>query len=302
MKLPVFAHQFNTAYSPQPPLGVTTNDTELPISDVYVKTNDGVVWMARWDTHNAAIASVEALTSAVRIYEAQGIGTRPWGVVSGLAPEEEGRLAATVARAAGGAYIVDLEPYYHGGPGNPQYWRSDLGAGPAAVDEFARSFLANGGTELWLSVDARDPHLDPVSFSQWTLPWHKVMRCLPQVYFTDFSTSPEFALDKAVTTLADHGWTNRASIYPVLPADAEPEEMMQAIRYAHALGCGGVSLWQRATLRSDTMADVAELADPWTPTPPIEPGKSTVVLAALERAQNHLDAAQADILEARAAA
>ena len=140
-----------------------------------------------------------------------------------------------------------------------------------------------------------------------------VTRVVPQVYFTDFvrprNPGPEdvrTALDAALGALATHGWYNRASVWPALPGDADPERMCQAILEAHGLGCGGVAVWQRANLRPDTAAAIASLDDPWavssappaTPAPPPEvPAPAPYVdapaaLMHVRAARNALDSAE----------
>jgi hypothetical protein len=57
-------------------------------------------------------------------------------------------------------------------------------------------------------------------------------------------------------------WQDVAAIHPILDGDAGPEEMLRAIRFAHDVGCGGVSIFQRANLRRDTAAAVLALDDP----------------------------------------
>ena len=213
----------------------------------------------------------------------------------------EGRQAGTIARAAARAgdpacYLVDLEPHYHGGA-TPQFWRDDLGAGPAEAAAWLDAFAAAGGDEVWVVPDARDPHLQPISFRTWAE--HPLVTLVaPQVYFTDFvrprqptAADVRAALEQALATLAAHGWADAARVSPVLPGDASPERLAEGVEYARRLGCAGVSIWQRATLRADTAAALAALPDPWG-----EPvASSPEPLAALrhqpESARNELDAA-----------
>jgi hypothetical protein len=177
-----------------------------------------------------------------------------------VAPSEaEPRTArvALIRAAVPAAGILDLEPANHG-----PYWRDDLGAGPAEVRAHVDRFCAAGGEELWLAPDARAPWLDRVSFRAW-IEQPVVTRVLPQVYWRMFEQQPESALAGAVATLREHGWREVGAIHPILDGDAGAEEMVRAIRFAHDIGCGGVSIFQRANLRRDTAAAVLTLDDPW---------------------------------------
>ena len=106
MRLPVFVHQFDSGYADN---GLGSDDTRLPLSEVWGKTNDGLTWMAQWDGHPAAIGSLDAVVRTERdVYAPQGIDYRPWGVVHGRWPgvadcaRNEGRMAGEIARAAAG--------------------------------------------------------------------------------------------------------------------------------------------------------------------------------------------------------
>ena len=172
MNAAVWLHQFNTGYAAHVLGGQT--DTDLGIREIYGKTNDGLRWMSDFDPSPDAISGIGAvLHTARRRYGDAGIRFVPWGVIHGrweFSPQQaklEGARAALIARAAvtGGrkaVYIVDLEPFNHAT--FPAFWRNDLGAGPTEVFQFAATFQANGGDELWVAPDARDPHLTPVSF------------------------------------------------------------------------------------------------------------------------------------------
>ena len=274
MRVPVRVHNFANAC----PGAIGPDDTAAPIAAVYGKTNDGLNWQGRRDAHAAEINGLPAVVRAEReIYGPQEIEYMPWGVVHGRREGNadqalvEGLLAGQVARAAAGpgeraTCVVDLEPHYHAG--FPAFWRDDLGAGPEEVAAFVGGFIEEGGEDLWLAPDARNPHMAPVSFRAWTQ-HDVVLRVLPMVYFTDFRQEPEAALDRALMTLREYGWPDVRTVHPVLPGDAAPAAMLRAIRYARGLGCGGVSVWHRGNLRSDTAAAIAALLDPWVSAPPV---------------------------------
>ncbi|MCK9495126.1 MAG: hypothetical protein M0R75_06470 [Dehalococcoidia bacterium] len=276
MEIDAWIWQFGKDY----PGEVGNDDQRLPFASVYIKTNDGNSWQGQFDDHPAEISGLEAVKVArTTIYQPQGIGMMPWGVVQGVnrnkrdISAEEGKRAGQIAVAAAGAgeparYIVDLEPYYHGGPNNPQFWRNDLGAGPAHVQRFIEAFVAAGGQELWVAPDARTAHLPPVSFQTWA-DSPTVTAILPQVYFTDFRQPARVALDHALITLADYR-VGPSRIRPVLPGNAEPAPLLDAITYSQAKGCTGVSFWRRGSFRVDSLQAIAGLTNPWGPEPPRE--------------------------------
>ncbi len=154
-------------------------------------------------------------------------------------------------------YRLDLEPATHG-----LFWRDDLGAGPAEVRVYCERFAANGGEELWAAPDARNPWLGRVSFGEWAAQ-PVVTRVLPQVYWRAFGMQPEAALARALSALRQHGWPDVQTVYPILDGDAQPSEMVRAIRFVYEAGCGGISIFQRATLRQDTADAVLAPEDRW---------------------------------------
>lgn len=303
MQLPIWVHNVTSAYPGAG--GLPVDDTENPFSAVYGKTNDGLRWQATWDRHSAAIDSLLAVTRTDQaIYGAQGIEYIPWGVVHGRwegttnYARQEGALAAKIAMAAAEGiddappvYIVDLEPHYHAP--FPAFWRNDIGADASDVAAFVEAFRTRAGHlgELWACVDARDPHLAPISFSAWADEREMVKRVLPMVYFTDFmrprvagSRDALTAIRSAVDLLREYGIPEPA-IFPVLPGDAEPGVMVTAIQGAHEEGCGGVSIWQRGNLRANTAAAIAAMDDPWE----TEPVEDPVNRAAIQQLLDGID-------------
>lgn len=175
--------------------------------------------------------------------------------------------------------ILDLEPANHG-----PFWRDDLGAGAEEVRIYCERYSAAGGRELWLAPDARRLRLDRVSFGAW-IEQPVVTRVLPQIYWRIFKQSPETGLTNAVTLLREQGWEDVRTIRPILDGDAGPEEMVRAIRFAHDLGCGGVSIFQRKNLRRDTAAAVLAMDDPWDVPPQPHPHRHEILeaVAAIRR-------------------
>lgn len=275
MKIDVVSWQFNKSYTDHP-LGLTPNDAALPFKGIYPKSNDGLAWMGTFDDHPAEISSLAAMTRVAGIYRDQGMGCVPWMVVHLREPGRntaaaEGTLAGQIAAAAGPAavMIIDLEPHeYDPTTGFTYYLRDDLGADAGDVDAFVNAFLAAGGRELWMNPDARAGRMP--TWSAW---WARdeVTTVMPQVYWPDFRLPYRTALDQAITFLQSMGVHQVKNIRPMLPATATPADFVAAVEYCKALGCGGVSLYQRGNTSPALCEAIEALADPWAavdPTPP----------------------------------
>lgn len=308
MKLPVWIHNVASAYPGNG--GLPVDDSANPFSHVYGKTNDGLRFQGVWDDHATDINSVEDVVHHDReIYQPQGIEYVPWGVVhgrwegdwsAGEYARDEGRMAAAIAMAAAGpgetpTYIVDLEPHYHAP--FPAYWRDDLGAAEPDIREFVVQFRnnTNGLGRLWLAVDAREPHLEPVKFAYWAS-FDAVERILPMVYFTDFArpaVAQTYHARDALRTMESvlggngAGMLLKRHIHPIFPGDALPEVMEYAIEEAFEQDFGGVSVWQRGNLTLNTADRIAAMDDPWVqaPQPPaIDVASIRLELDTVERA------------------
>ena len=282
LKVAVWGWQFQNEYPGE--AGATTDDSKLPISEYWGKTNDGLNWQGVYDAHALEfkdLASVHHMEA--RVYGQQGIEFKPWGVVRGAQvgwsgtsyAKAEGTLAGQIAVASAGpgeraTYIIDLEPYYHGGS-TPQFWRNDLGAGPAHVRAFITSFKAAGGQELFIAPDARPGHLDPVSFATW-LEDPCVTLIMPQVYWTDFKRSPAASLDTAKSELMKYG-VIPSRVVAVTPGNSTPQDMRDGIRHAHSIGFRGVSVWRRGTISPEVFDAIASMDDPWYVPPVVDPPK-----------------------------
>ncbi|CAB4166899.1 hypothetical protein UFOVP1383_43 [uncultured Caudovirales phage] len=292
MKLPIFLHQFDTGYGGSLLPG---DDAALPFSELWVKTNDGLAWMSNFDRHPARVGDLGQVQRLAAMYAGQGITMRPWFVphgreVTGSIAELEGRLAGQIAAVSGGVALVDLEPHEPAPGGGAYYWRDDLGASGEDVGLMISTFLANGGRELWLVPDAR-PGRMPSFMSWWASP--TVTRVLPQVYWTDFQQPYRVALDRAIATLTSSGVQRVSNVFPVLPGNATPDDLVAGIRYAKELGCGGVSIWQRSNLPPESAAALAALEDPWAAPPPPPPSTSPAWREHVTNARNELNAALA---------
>ena len=286
MLVPIWSHQISTSY-----LGaaIGPSDDGRPFSEIWPKTHDGMNLMSTWDVeHRWAISGPDALADFARYQADNGRNVRPWCVVKGNQPEAEGRLAAEMAQAAASAnltrdavIIIDLEPYYHGGAGNPQFWRSDLW--PAESADRARrlldAFADAGGQTAWIAGDVRSAHLAVVSYETWAR--HPVVSVhSPQTYFSifdgDLNTSIERArmhIDRANNILAGYG-VEPGRIGHILPAEGNPDVLVEAYGYCHSLGQLKPSIWQRVNITPGVVSALASAADPWHAAPPPPPRTS----------------------------
>jgi hypothetical protein len=286
MNVPIWSHQITTSYLESE---IGPDDAGRPFSEVWVKTHDGLYMQSTWDHHPLAVSDAQSLKRLARGHAAAGRNVRPWCVVKGLQPEEEGRLAAEMAIAAAevnltqdAVIMIDLEPYYHGGPGNPQFWRSDLfNDGADRARRLLNSFLEHGGKTAWIAGDVRAGHLDAVSYGAWAA-HGAVSLHTPQTYYTIFDAhmqGPEtpverarMHIDRANTILASFG-VRDSRIAHILPAEGNPDVLLDAFKYCHSLGQQKPSVWQRVNL-TETNADRLNGADdPWhedTPPPPVD--------------------------------
>ncbi len=162
--------------------------------------------------------------------------------------------------------IIDLEPSYYGGPGNPQFWREDLGAGSKQVGEYLDGVAAAGVDEVWIaSVHRSDPSaLRSVSFSTW---WGHplVTKLAPQTYWTDFGskTNRQKPLDairefELSMQILKEQWEPSQVIF-TLPATGTPEELEWAYDYALSHRFPIPSIWRRGTMSSDNWQVVKNL-------------------------------------------
>lgn len=233
MKAGVFQWQFDKDY----PATIPGDDSQLPISYMFVKAIDGLDWMASFDTHPAHIGDATTLRAAFDSYRAQGIGCVPWGVAKGGGNAySEGRLAARCAVTCEGLFILDLEPY-------PGFWTG----GPAEVAQYLRGFRDGGGRELWLTPDTRAGALAGIAFNSWIAD-PIVTRVLPQGYWTDFQTGWEHGLHLSLDPIQ---FLPKSKVWPVLPANGATQDAGAAITWLEQQGYPGFAIWRRGTLTQD---------------------------------------------------
>lgn len=254
---------------------VSVDDAALPLAAVFVKALDGATFMGAIDDSPVAIESPAGAQRVAQAYAARGIRMVPWGVVqcpSITQAQLEGARAGAVAASVLGTYIVDLED----GPG---FFAGD----DETVGAFVESFQQAGGRELWICADTRAAHIAPTHLGRW-MGSAIVTRLMPMIYWPAFVQAPGFAITDCLAPLSA---MNPATIVPVFPADADPQELVSAINMARASHLGGFTLWRRGTLTQGTVDILQSLPDwdgasgpvevipilvsPPSPPPPTEP-------------------------------
>jgi hypothetical protein len=294
LNVPIWSHQITTSYLESE---IGPDDAGRPFSEVWVKTHDGLYMQSTWDHHPLAVKDAASLTRLAQGHAAAGRNVRPWCVVKGLDPEAEGRLAAEMALAAAAGnltrdavIIIDLEPHYHGGPGNPQFWRSDLfNDGADRARRLLNAFQQHAGpnSSAWIAGDVRQGHLEAVSYETWAR--HPAVSLhTPQTYYTIFDGNANTSLDRARmhidradALLARYG-VQPASIGHILPAEGDPEVLIGAYGYCHSRGQQKPSIWQRVNLTETNARRLAAAADPWHLPPKPVPEEPAILSTRIE--------------------
>src|SRR5579859_3603121 len=172
------------------------------VNAVWVKTNDGADWMSKYDTKPALwIDGPGAIDRWVTTLQRYGIEFHAWCVPLGQNVNAETNIILQVCQRPGvRSMIFDVEPY------NGFWTGGKDGIRPYMLA--IRSQLP-GTFHLGLSVDPRAPHYDQIYPQEW---YPFVNSVHPQVYWPDFSVSPQDALNETYSTWTKFG----RPIIPVL--------------------------------------------------------------------------------------
>ncbi|HET8945145.1 MAG TPA: hypothetical protein VFO59_10220, partial [Dehalococcoidia bacterium] len=239
--------------------GAESNDLNLPIKTVYIKTHDGTDWMSTYDSHPKAVSGPDALRNLVRDYSYQGIGVVAWFVPYGTDIEGQLQRAREVIDAGVKGLVADVEPYSGFCAQNcamlaEQFWKPLRAQRPNAslgVTYDPRSWwLGPAAVQAWLSVsDMAAPECYWETFSGQGV-WGDPGGCVMQS-FTDLRTmtpgrSVEFA--------------------PMLQGDSSASGMRVALDTSLAVGASRVSLWRRGVVPSGVWNEIrAYVGDPNRP-------------------------------------
>ncbi|HVO43710.1 MAG TPA: hypothetical protein VMT34_13855, partial [Aggregatilineales bacterium] len=174
------------------------------VKAIFVKVLDGTDWMGTFETKpNLAINSQADVARWVTTLAKYGIEFHAWALPKGVNPQTEGSLMAQVCKVAGvQSLILDVE----GGTG---FFRG----GQAAVRPLMIALRTgvSSSFHVGMSIDPRPLHYGDVFPQEW-FPF--VNSIHPQVYWGEFSQTPDAALRDAYNTWGSYG----RPIIPVLQA------------------------------------------------------------------------------------
>jgi hypothetical protein len=201
------------------------------VSAVWVKTSDGSDWMSKYDSKpGLRIDGPGAIDTWVAGLQKYGLEFHAWCVPHGTDIDAETNLIIQACQRPGvRSMILDVEPY-------AGFWAG----GQAAVRPFmlkVRSALP-GSFHIGMSVDARQAHYDEIFPQEW-FPF--VNSVHPQVYWADFSTTPQAALTEAYKAWSNYG----KPIFPALSGYATDPTLMDQARtlVVNTYHSSGFSWW-----------------------------------------------------------
>jgi hypothetical protein len=224
--------------------GADPDDAHLPISEVWVKTHDGVSWMSHFDDHPAAPGSTAGLADLVRHYADRAIGCVPWCVPTGEDIRREAELAHEVLvgleRAAAAprlAFDVEVED-------SPNFWKGTPDELAALV---GRVRQASPRAELWLVL-----YQDTAIGLERVAPLFDGYVTMD--YWNNYRTQPEAQLDQSRRRLAAFG----KPIAYGLPGDAPSAEFARGLSWVARQPDGRAVVWRRGITLAENWALIAQ--------------------------------------------
>ena len=232
------------------------------IGGIMQKVLDGTRWMDAFDHSPRDDQTIGGLLDIWRIArEHQNAGRRwiPWSNVRGLEPEREGMRLGYSAMVAGAPYaIANVEPYVDEG-----FWAHKGANTTKNIERFFHGFrrAARGRVKLRLWVDARPWQLTldrGMGLGEWLrIGGSLIDGVLPEIYWTDFDTTPAQAIHDALTLLDSYD-VKRPQVYPTFPGDAADGEMNLALLLAYLESTSRPNVWQRVNLRPEAAIEIAQ--------------------------------------------
>lgn len=255
MKTRAWIWQLNQADYPGP----DPDDRNLPISEAWVKTHNGIYWMGDVYSHPAAPRNTDGVRRLREIYEAQGIGFVPWCVPQGLAPETEAAIAVEVLKATG-KLVLDVEPYQW-------FW-----TGPFSNLHPYMQAIRRAVPNAWICIciDPRygtygrytvDKYAD-IRFNEW-LPYIDAVATMD--YWDDFGVDPVWQIDHTWARLKDVGKEIIFTLPAVSPVEKFRRGLARAVEVGtHQSAFGATSIWRRGGW---TMANIDAVRNQELPQP-----------------------------------
>ena len=235
--------------------GIATDLSEAGYDALWVKSHDGLDFMAAFDSSPLAVGSLDDLKRLVDDFGVHGIAVMPWCVPTGVDPVGEARLAAQVANVAG-VIIPDVEPY-------KGFWNVALRSAGGIVPYI--DALRNAAPDATVHISMHSSQYAHGALRTWEwLPMINGDVC-SQSYWTDFQSDPRSTLSWDYGLLSVYGRPWR----PTFPGNGTLESYREAERYLANLASRGYavdrySVWvysgtSQATRRSAGSVKVVEL-------------------------------------------
>lgn len=238
MRIPAYVWQLNRDYP-----GAEPDDANLPLSEVWLKTHDGVTWMGNIYRHPAAPLSGASVTHLTQVYAQNNIRFVPWCVPTGEDIPREAEIATEVldGLAAAGAPLrlaLDIEV-----ENTPNFWKGTPAQLAELVDRIRQAYSSAELTlvlyqDVAIGLNTIGPLFDVFSTMD---------------YWNDFGTQPEVQLRGSLQRLAPFA---RPIIYG-LPGNAPQVELVRALNWVETNGGGKAVLWRRGTTSHDNWDLVA---------------------------------------------
>lgn len=200
------------------------------VTQVWVKTSDGVNWQGNFDNSPLAIKTAQDVQRWVNGLQAQGLEFHAWCVPNGLNIDAETSIISAVCKVPGvKSMILDVEPY-------PGFWQG----GREAVRPFMLKLrqAAGGRFHIGISMDPRPHHYNSIFPEEW-FPFVNSLH--PQCYWATFRESPDETLLDMFNTWGRYG----RPIIPAFSGDAALVDQTTAHTLAtQKYGFKGVSWWR----------------------------------------------------------
>jgi murein DD-endopeptidase MepM/ murein hydrolase activator NlpD len=188
------------------------------VTQLFIKTSEGTSWQGEFDSKpNLAVNGPEDLTRWGEVLQRYGIALNAWCVPRGIGSiQEEARvMIETCNHPMVNSLILDVEPYQG-------YWDGTQAQIRELMIAVRRGIPAD--FHIGLSVDPRPWHYASIYPESWK-PFVNSLH--PQVYWVDFSSTPEASLQQMYETWLQYG----VPVVPLLQVTAPVNE----IRGAHGL-------------------------------------------------------------------
>ncbi len=230
-------------------------------TQLWVKTSDGVDWMARFDTKKTlAIDGPAAIRRWVQVLQANGMEFHAWCVVKGKDITNEANRVIEACTVPGvKSMVLDIEPY-------AGFWQ----AGKDPIRPFMTRIRrgVGGAFHIAMSMDPRTQHYNSIFPNEWR-PFINSVH--PQVYWDTFQRPVKEVMDEAYKVWGNYG----LPIIPALSGYADPDEMEEARSYLISkYKAPGLSYWRYGVISALHFPVINQPMSQVDPNPDPEPPAS----------------------------